>query len=212
MAKTKTQSPKDLSFYFFDFDDNIMFLPTPILIRNTATKRLKKVTTADFAGIRMVLGQMGPWKKFEIFDNTYSHFRDIPPDKLKPNQKQYFVEDVAKAVSAPGNAWQAPSWPLFAHACEMQRPVAIITARGHSRETLQAGIRVLAEHKLIAREPNYLAVYPVGHPQVIDELLESLDNLEERAGIRASKNNTSDLKRIAIRNAVETALQVYGAG
>jgi cytidine deaminase len=210
VAKTKARPPKDLSFYFFDFDDNIMFLPTPILIRNTATKRSKKVTTADFAGIRMLLGRPGPWKEFELFENTYSHFRDVPPDKLKPGRQQYFVEDVAKAVSTRGTAWQAPSWPLFKDACAKRRPVAIITARGHSRETLMAGIRVLAERKLIPREPNYLAVYPVGHPQVIDELLESLDDPEERARLRASRDNTSDLKRIAIRNAVETALRVYG--
>jgi len=111
----------------------------------------------------------------------------------------------------PGNEWQAPSWPLFVHACQKQRPVAIVTGRGHSRETLQAGIRVLAEKKLIPREPNYLAVYPVGHTQVVEELIASLDDPKERERIRGLKSNTSDLKRIAIRNAVETALEVYGA-
>ena len=210
VAKSKSP-PRDLSFYFFDFDDNIMFLATPILIRNTTTRRSKKVSTADFAGARMIIGQDGPWKEFELFENTYSHFRDIPSEKLKAGQQQYFVEDVAKAVAMPGTAWQAPSWSLFVYACEKRRPVAIITARGHSRETLQAGIRVLAEKKLIPREPVYLAVYPVGHPQVIDELIESLDDPKERERIRASQNNTSDLKRIAIRNAVETAMRVYGA-
>jgi hypothetical protein len=211
MTGKNTRSTKDLSFYFFDFDDNIMFLSTPILIRNTSTKRSKKVTTTEFAGIRMVLGQPGQWQPFEVFDGTYSHFRDIPPDKLKPGQEQYFVRDLAKAVSAPTKAWQAPSWPLFVHACEKQRPVAIITARGHSRETLQAGIRLLADRKLIPREPNYLAVYPVGHPQVIDELMGSLTDPAERTRIGASKDSTSDLKRLAIRQAVETALHVYGA-
>ena len=196
-APASNETPRgsqDVSCYFFDFDDNVMFLPTPILLRNKKTKRSKKVSTNEFAGIRMLLGQAGPWKDFEIFEDTYSYFRDSPAGKLKAGRRQYFLEDIEKAIAQPGTAWQAPSWRLFVYACEKQRPMAIVTARGHSRKTFQNGIRLLADEGLIAREPNYVAVYPVGHPEVAGELIDSLEDVKEQQRIRESKDNTSDLK------------------
>lgn len=89
--------------------------------------------------------------------------------------------------------------------------MAIITARGHSPETLQAGIRVLVENELILCEPNYLAIFAVGNAQVADELLARVSDDAERAAIAALRDKTAALKRIAIRQAVESALEKYGA-
>ncbi len=125
--------------------------------------------------------------------------------------EQQFITDITRAIAGPKADWQGPAWPLFVHACEKQRPIAIVTARGHSPETLQAGIRLLAKKKLIPREPNYLVVSPVGNEQVAEELLASLSDEKERERIRVLPDRTSVLKRIAIRNAVETALLKYGA-
>jgi hypothetical protein len=74
---------------------------------------------------------------------------------VKPGQRQYFVDDVQKALESAPENWQAPSWPLLVYACQKQRPVAIVTARGHSPETLKAGVRVLVEKGKIPQEPNY---------------------------------------------------------
>jgi cytidine deaminase len=210
MAKSTERAVEDLSFYFFDFDDNIMFVETPILIRNKATHRTKKVSTAEFARIRGLFGQPGDWQDFELFDDTYSHFRDIPTEKMKPKDLQHFVNDVAKAIGGLAEDWQRPSWPLFVHACQEQRPMAIITARGHSPETLQAGIRVLKQKKLIPREPNYLAIYAVGNEEVAAALQASVKGTEEESKLAGLRDKTSALKRIAIRQAVETALAKYG--
>jgi homodimeric cytidine deaminase len=209
-ARAKRNSDKDLSFYFFDFDDNIMFVETPILIRDKKTKKIKKVSTAEFAKIRGNFGKPGKWKDFEVYDDTYSHFRDIAADKLKPKEQQHFVEDVTKAIRGKPEMWQRPSWPLFVHACTEQRPVAIVTARGHSPETLQAGVRVLREKKLIPHEPNYLAVYAVGNSEVAAELLAGVKDADERRVIDALPDKTSALKRLAIRQAVDRALEEYG--
>ena len=73
-----------VSFYFFDFDDNTMFLKTPIFIKNEKTGELREVSTTAFAEIRQQLGKPGEWQDFGYFDGTYSHFRDIPQDQLQP--------------------------------------------------------------------------------------------------------------------------------
>jgi len=201
---------RDMSFYFFDLDDNTLFLETPIFIRNTGNGDTQKVSTTDFASIRTQLGQQGPWKDFETFEGTYSHFRDIPAGQLGPGQKQYLVQDIEEAIAGPESKWQAPSWRLFVYACEQQRPLSIVTARGHSRETIKAGVRVLFDHGLIKKEPNYLTIYAVGNPDIQAELLDSLTDEGGKARVSALTDPTSALKRIAIRNTVDKALEVYG--
>ncbi len=129
---------------------------------------------------------------------------------MKPDQKQYLVEDIKKAIAGAPEKWQAPSWEMFVYACKQQRPLSIVTARGHSRETIQEGVRVLLDHGLIENEPNHLTIYAVGNPDIAAELVASVESKEERQRLSGLKDATSALKRIAIRNTVDKALDIYG--
>ena len=192
-----TKNKDGLSFYFFDFDDNIMFLSTPIYILDTFRNQEKAISTGDFANIHPHLGKPGKWENYTLFDGSYREFRDIPPDELGSGQKQHFIRDVEAAVSSDDESWKAPSWPLFVYVCEMQRPVSIITARGHSPETLKAGVRILLERNLIAKEPNYLSVFPVGNEDV----------RRSQLGDAQLTLSTPVLKKVSIIKSVEEALQ-----
>lgn len=193
-------SSDSVSFYFFDFDDNIMFLTTRILILNTVTGEPRPVSTGEFANIESLLGKPGPWQDYAMFNGSFRNFRDIPEDELEPGQKQHFVSDVEAAVCADGDSWKAPAWDLFVHACDKQRPVSIVTARGHSPATLKAGVRVLVDQGLIPREPNYLSVFPVTNDDVRREQLDDPDLVV----------TTPALKKRAIMQTVERALEQYG--
>jgi hypothetical protein len=187
------------SFYFFDFDDNVMFLKTKVFVRNTRTRAEVALTTGEFALVYPQLGRPGRWEDFALFDGTYRDFRDLPPDQLAGG-KQSFVRDVEEAVATPAQAWQAPSWDLFVYACEHQRPVSIVTARGHAPQTLQEGVRALVARGLLPCEPNYHTVFPVGNDAVRRQLGDALLDL-----------TTPALKRLAIIQSVEQALAQYGA-
>ena len=200
-----------ISFYFFDFDDNVVFLETPILLKNKVNGEETEVSTTEFATIRGELGRSGPWQDFEYYDKTYSHYFDIPTGEITRGKKQYFVKDVEKAMQEPTEKWQAPAWPLLVYACANQRPVAFVTARAHSRETIKAGVSVLVESGFLAQEPNYLEIYAVNNPGMIEELLSSIQDDTERKRVRNLEDPTSALKRIAIRNIVDKAVNAYGA-
>ena len=197
MAK-KSES---VSFYFFDFDDNIMFLSTKIFIRNTTTGEEKALTTGDYAWIHPLLGRPGEWGDWAEFPGTFRDFRDISPAQAARGRKQPFVRDVEAAIAGDPASWKGPSWDLFVHACDKQRPAAIITARGHAPDTIKAGVRVLVEHKLIPSEPDYLAVFPVGND---DLRREELDDARLTMTIPA-------LKKVAIIASVERALARHGS-
>ena len=190
-----------ISFYFFDFDDNIMFLGTPILIRNTETLEQRSVSTGEFANIHPVLGQPGEWEDYATFAGSFRHFRDITSKERDAGQQEYFVRDVEEAIQGDATRWQGPSWDLFVHACQEQRPVSVVTARGHSAETLQAGIRVLVDRGLIPSEPNYLTVFPVGNDDI----------RREQLGDTELEMTTPALKKRAIIQTVERALSEYGS-
>ncbi len=200
-----------LSFYFFDFDDNAMYLETPIYVKNRLNGKEKSISTAQYANIRGDLGKDGPWKDYEFFDGTYRRYYDVPDTKSAHGTSQFFVEDVEKALEQAAEKWQAPAWPMLKYACEKQRPVAIITARGHSRNTIKAGIRVLVDRGFLEREPNYLEIYAVNNPGMVEELLNGIENGAERARVKAPEDRTSPLKRIAIRNIVDKAIAIYGS-
>lgn len=190
---------KEQSFYFFDFDDNIMFLDTPIFIKNMVTKEIKSVSTGDFANIHPLLGKSGEWVDYGMFDDSYSHFRDIPETSTDTNQEQYFVRDIKTAIADTTKNWKAPAWNLFVYACNNERPVSIVTARGHSPETLKAGVDVLLKSGLIAKLPNYLTIFPVGN-----------DDVRHYLGDKELEYTTPALKKRAIIQTVETALENYG--
>lgn len=189
------------SFYFFDFDDNVMFLETSILIKNNATSEVKPVSTAEFAQIWSRLGTPGEWENYAVFKDSYRNFRDLPANQLSDSQPQNFVGDIRKALSAgQHHHWQAPSWAFFEHACAKQRPVSIITARGHAIETIKEGIRYLKEEGWIENEPNYLTIFPVSNEAIRLEL-----------GDTNAEFTIPTLKKLAILKSVETGLEKYGA-
>ncbi len=193
------------SFYFFDFDDNIAYLTTPLVIFNKKTGEELFLSSGDWALYHSKIGQSGAYADFEIrFDDTtgsFRYFRDHSADELMKlgRKKQIFVEDIEKAIDEPDLHWKGPSWQCFYHAAFNQRPVSLITARGHAPETIKAGINEFVRRKILPIEPNYLSLFPVSHVPTRHEL-----------GDTELSFSTSVLKQKAIRASVEKAIELYG--
>jgi len=187
------------SFYFFDFDDNVAFLPTPIYIFHRHTREEKRLSTAQFATIQKHLGKAGEWGDWEIdlceIKGSFRRFRHHPSTgKLQP-----FEEDMHEVLGRPDHEWKGPSWQFFWHAVHNGRPLSLITARGHHPDTLKTGIELLVEAGHLTQSPNYLSLYPVSHQPTRDQL-----------GDWERKWHTSQLKQAAIRASVEEAFRIYG--
>jgi hypothetical protein len=188
------------SFYFFDFDDNVMSLPTPIYVFHRDTGEEVALSTGDFARFAPAFGQPGPWADYRVdpddVTGSFRRFRDVPG---RDPAAQPFVEEIARAVAASEFVWKGPSWPLFEHAVHNHRPLSIITARGHRPETLVEGIGLLERAGHLSRRPNYLSLYPVSHPGVRTDL-----------GDAEARQSIAELKLAAIHQCVEAAMRLYG--
>lgn len=193
------------SFYFFDFDDNIAFLSTPLILFHKDTREELALSSGEFAQHHTSIGKSGPYKDYEMdFDDavgTFRNFRDKDHTELEKLtvKKQIFVQDVAAALGYPDFQWKGPSWECFYHATFNQRPVSLITARGHHPETIKEGVKVFVENRILPMEPNYLSIFPVSHKATRLDL-----------GDHDFSQSSAELKQRAIRASVEKALSMYG--
>lgn len=192
------------SFYFFDFDDNVVFLSTPLVLFHKHSGQELEISSRQFAEQSQFISKSGLYRDYEMrFDaetGTFRRFRDRKFSWLKKllGHRQVFVQDLAAALRAHEHDWKGPSWNCFFHAVFNHRPISLITARGHHPETMKSGIRLWVNEKHLPREPNYLSLYPVSHPEVQQELGQEPDTTIPK------------LKQAAVRASVERAFSLYG--
>lgn len=193
------------SFYFFDFDDNVAFLTTPMFLFHRESGAEVQISSRAFAEHSRWIGKQGTYADYVIdhdpVKGSFRCFRDKDfgwLERVIGRRRQIFVQDLAAALGMPDVTWKGPSWNCFYHAVFNSRPTALITARGHHPKTLKAGIRLWVNEGHLPRDPNYLALYPVSHPDVQRQLGQPSD-----APIPL-------LKQKALRAAVESAYRVYG--
>ncbi len=194
------------SFYFFDFDDNVAYLTTPIVIFNKETGAEKTLSSGEWARYHHEIGKTGAFANYYVdYDDhkgSFRHFRDQKHtfiDKVV-RRKQTFLSDIEKALEQADYSWKAPSWNCFYHATFNKRPTSVITARGHHKVTIKKGIDLLVKTGHLPHNPNYLSIYPVTNPDVRASELQDPELL----------HSVADLKRAAIRQSVEKAIETYG--
>lgn len=185
-----------VSFYFFDIDDNLLFLPTRLYLWNAEVQEEQAISSGEFASIQNVLGRPGKWQAWAIREETFRDFRDQPDI---PVDQQAFIRDLLAAAAAQ-TPWQGPSWPLLVHAATAQRPVAMVTARGHEPTTIEAGLRTLVERGFLPAVPPILGIYTVANPGV-----------RERLGAGDPAMTITSIKKLAIKDAVDRALALHGS-
>jgi len=131
---------RDLKYYIFDWDDNILRMPTFIhLEKMTADGSWVPyaVSTSAFALMRNETEKARPpegdWEK------AFREFRDSPND-----DESKFLTHARLAMDSvmAGPAKTAPRFEAFQPALVGGRIFAIVTARGHKAATLKAGVRL----------------------------------------------------------------------
>ena len=190
-----TENDGSVSFYFFDLDDNLFFLPTKLYLWNSQTQIEREISSGEFATAQHLTKDSSGIQEWVVReDYTYRNFRDVPGIS---HEEQQFSKDLLAAIKMP--EWKGPSWALLEHAAKKQRPVVFISARGHAPEVIEAGFRGLADQGLLAAPLSILGIYTVSNPGVQKEL-----------GVTDRNMSIPAMKKIAIKAAVEKALETYG--
>ena len=127
-----------LRTYIFDWDDNILYMPTTI---------------------KMDKKEGGEWVPVDVPTDEYAHIRTSPKYRLRNNDvvvafkdfrdSKPFIEDTKKAIHM--NRF-APSADKFKEALIHANPFGINTARGHKPSVLRDGVKVFIDMVLTDEE------------------------------------------------------------
>ena len=133
---------KHLLYYAFDWDDNILEMPTEIMVLTEDGGEIG-MSTSDFAEHRSKLGFEDFEYKGKIvvgIDNStaFRNFRD-------ENDPNVFKKDVIKAIESNSIS---PSWDDFMECLSNGSLFAIITARGHEKEAMRSGVEWIIDNIL----------------------------------------------------------------
>jgi len=118
----------DLKYYAFDWDDNIVIMPTQIMLLSNEDEEVG-MSTEDFAEYRQMIGQ----EPFEYKGHQIVGYSKDPYRNFRVSGDQQFIVD--SLLAKPG-----PSWEDFVECINGGSIFAIITARGHTPSVLKDAI------------------------------------------------------------------------
>lgn len=124
----------DLKYYAFDWDDNIVHMPTKIVLEDTSGDEVE-MSTEDFATYRDRIGN----EPFDYMGRTIKGYAEKPFRNFKVEGDKQFLIDAMRAK--PG-----PAWDDFKEAINNGSIFAIITARGHNPKTIKEGVYLSLIH------------------------------------------------------------------
>jgi hypothetical protein len=151
-------SEKKLRLYGFDWDDNILEMPTKIYLKNNKGEKVG-MSTEDFAHYRSNVGvKPFKYKKNIIVGFDNDAFRDF-------RRPDTFLKDTKKAISKDKTA---PSFQKFKENLIYANPFSIITARGHDPKVIRKGVRMFVD----------LVLEPEEKEKMVDNIISMFEHEE----------------------------------
>ena len=124
----KDETTPSMKYYAFDWDDNIVKMPTKIILKDDQGDEVG-MGTEDFAKFREVIGK----EDFEYEGNTIVGYATDPFRNFREMGDKQFLLDAMKAI--PG-----PAFDDFREAINNGSIFSIITARGHNPNILKQAV------------------------------------------------------------------------
>lgn len=218
---------RDFKYYIFDWDDNILHMPTRIHLEKRmpdGTWVPHSVATAVFAMVRYDTENYrapgGDW------ENAFVEFQDDAAES-----ESRFLRDTREALDKvlSGETQPGPSFSTLRETLVEGRLFAIVTARGHESESLRKAVRLFIDVVLSPAEKEEMMANLRGYRACFDKLTVfgtdeeelayylSLNRylavtnpgfkqwLRQTAGARAATENA---KQFAIRDFVEHVIRI----
>ena len=132
----------DLKYYAFDWDDNIMYMPTKIVLKDENGDEVG-MSTEDFAEHRHEIGKT----PFNYKGKTIVGYADDPFRNFRTAGDKQFKVDAMRAKTGP-------AWSDFVEAINNGSIFSIITARGHNPQTLKDAVYnlIVSDHNGINKD------------------------------------------------------------
>jgi hypothetical protein len=124
----KGEGTPDLKYYAFDWDDNIVHMPTKIIVKDENGEEVG-MSTDDFAEHRHQIGK----EPFDYKGTSIVGYAENPFRNFRTEGDKDFLVDAMRAKVGP-------AFDDFREAINNGSIFSIITARGHNPNTLKAAV------------------------------------------------------------------------
>jgi hypothetical protein len=159
---------RDFKYYIFDWDDNILHMPTHIHLEKRmpdGTWQPHHVSTAVFAVVRTdTENYRAPGG---VWDQAFVEFQDYADEDesrfLRDTRES--LEKVLSGASPPG-----PSFNTLRETLVEGRLFAIVTARGHESESIRQAVRLFIDLVLTPDEKQTMMTNLRGYRACFDQL------------------------------------------
>jgi hypothetical protein len=131
--KDKEELTPDMKYYAFDWDDNLMYMPTKIIVKDDKGNEVG-MGTEDFAEHRIDIGK----NPFEYKGKTIVGFAENPFRNFRVEGDKNFLLSTMLAKTGP-------AWDDFVECINGGSVFAIITARGHNPKTIALAVKKLID-------------------------------------------------------------------
>ena len=161
---------RDFKYYIFDWDDNILHMPTKIRLEHLeedGTWNPVEVSTSTFALVRAdtehYRAPKGGWAE------AFRNFEDPKNASEIADENNCFILDTLDALEKVEHGEKpGPSYNALKKTLREGRLFAIVTARGHSPKTIERAVRVFIKYALNESEREEMMSNLRGYRRWID--------------------------------------------
>jgi hypothetical protein len=157
----------DMKYYAFDWDDNLLYMPTKIILKDDKGNEVG-MGTEEFAEYRSKIGK----ENFEYKDKTIVGFSENPFRFFSTEGDKKFMVDALLAKTGP-------AWSDFVECVNGGSVFSIITARGHSPETIAKTVKKLIEGSINGISKQQLVKNLKKYNELANRFLEKNENVSD---------------------------------
>ena len=162
---------RDFKYYIFDWDDNILHMPTKIKLEHLEENgewRPVEVSTSPFALVRADTEHYRP-PSVGGWSAAFVNFEDPKNQTEVDDKNNCFILDTLDALEKVEHGEKpGPSYNALKKTLREGRLFAIVTARGHSPQTIERAVRVFIKYALTETEREEMMSNIRGYRQWID--------------------------------------------
>ena len=151
-------------YYIFDWDDNILHMPTKIRLEHLAEDgewHPVEVSTATFALVRADTGHYRP-PSAGGWAAAFSNFED------SPDRNNFILDTLSALEKVAAGEKPGPSYNALKKTLTEGRIFAIVTARGHSPANIERAVRLFIRYALSDAEREEMMANLRGYRAWID--------------------------------------------
>ncbi len=156
---------RDFKYYIFDWDDNILHMPTKILLEKRGEDGVWRETAVSTATFALVRADEANWRAPKGgWEEAFRDFQDEPG-------RNTFIEDTIAALERIEHGQRpGPSYNTLKKTLREGRLFAIVTARGHAPETIEKAVRVFIRYALSESEREEMMANLRGYRRWLDKI------------------------------------------